>query len=78
MDDDGVDSVFKDLWKRDPEQTSSLHTAAQKRDPDQSEGEGLPRAKARFHTALWRPGLHDGVGGGSLVWGAAFIYTDSP
>lgn len=36
MDDDRMDTMFKDMWKRNPEQTSSLHTAAQKWDPDQS------------------------------------------
>lgn len=72
MDDDWMDSMFKDMWKRDTKQTNSLHTAAQKWDLDQSKGERLSWAKACFCTALWRPRLHDCVGGGSLVWGAAF------
>ncbi|RMB90803.1 hypothetical protein DUI87_32796 [Hirundo rustica rustica] len=52
MDDDRMDTMFKDMWERNPEQTSSLHTAAQKWDPNQSKGERLSGAKACFCPAL--------------------------
>lgn len=70
MDDDRMDPMFTNLWKRDAEQTSGLYPTAEQWHPDQSPGEGLHGAQAGLRPALRGPGLHDCVGGGRVVRGA--------
>ena len=69
MDDDRMDTLFTNLWKRDAEQTSGLYPTAEQWNLDQSPGEGLRGAQACLRPALRGPGLHDRVGGGRVVRG---------
>lgn len=80
-----MDPVFTNLWKRDAEQTSGMYPTTEQRNPDSGPGEGLRWAQAGLCPALRGPGLHDRVGGGSVVRGTAhapflslsFFFLDS-
>ena len=62
LDEDRRDPEFGNLWKRGAEQTSGVYTTTELWNQ-----QGLCWALTSLWPVLWGPGMHDCVGGGSVV-----------